>query len=219
MSVLLFIVVIAVSYLIVRVGSIALKLTGMEKSMARFHALSAFSGTGFTTRDAERIVNHPRRRRIVTHLIILGNAGIVSVIAAFVLTLGGAGVLRPVVNVLLIVLFISILSKVAMHRSFAQRLTDRIRSMLVRRFHFEEGMVEELLQQADGHGVARILLGETSGLAGRSLEESGLRERDLLVLSIERDEGVLPVPRPDVQLRAGDRLVVYGRLEEAERLI
>jgi hypothetical protein len=63
--------------------------------VARFQALSAFSGTGFTTREAERIVNHPRRRKIVIYLIMLGNAGIVSVIATFVVTLRGSGTLRP----------------------------------------------------------------------------------------------------------------------------
>ena len=87
MSVVLLIVFICVSYLIVRIGAIALEMTGMEKSRARFQALSVFSGTGITTREAEMVVGHPRRRKIVTYLMILGNAGIVSVIATFVLSL------------------------------------------------------------------------------------------------------------------------------------
>ena len=76
MSVILLIVFVCVSYLIVRIGAIALEMTGMDRSRARFQALSAFTGTGFTTRETEMVINHPRRRKIVTYLMILGNAGI-----------------------------------------------------------------------------------------------------------------------------------------------
>jgi hypothetical protein len=72
--------VIFLSFLIVRTGAVALMITRMEEKKARFQALSAFSGTVFTTRKAESVVNHPQRRRIVSTLIILGNAGIVTVI-------------------------------------------------------------------------------------------------------------------------------------------
>ena len=72
--------VILFSFLIVRAAAIAFMMTGMDQKRARFQALSAFSGTGFTTKEAELIVNHPRRRQIATWLMILGNAGIVTVI-------------------------------------------------------------------------------------------------------------------------------------------
>ena len=74
--------VIIVSFLIVRAAAIALRMTGMTEQRARFQALSAFSGTGFTTREAEIVVNHPQRRKIMTWLMILGNAGIVTVIVS-----------------------------------------------------------------------------------------------------------------------------------------
>jgi hypothetical protein len=45
MSVVLLVIFVVVSYLIMRVGAIALEMTGMEKSKARFQALSAFTGT------------------------------------------------------------------------------------------------------------------------------------------------------------------------------
>ena len=51
---------ILISFLFVRAASIALMMTGLEKKKARFQALSAFSGTGFTTKEAEAIVNHPQ---------------------------------------------------------------------------------------------------------------------------------------------------------------
>ena len=88
MGVILLFFFIVISFLIVRVGAVALELTGLEKNKALFQALSAFTGTGFTTRESEMIVGHPQRRRVVTILMVLGTAGIVSVIATFVLLHG-----------------------------------------------------------------------------------------------------------------------------------
>ena len=61
-------------------GSIALEATGMERRKARFQALSAMTGTGFTTGEAESVVNHPKRRRIVTWLILMGTTGVLTLL-------------------------------------------------------------------------------------------------------------------------------------------
>jgi Trk-type K+ transport system membrane component len=69
---------------IVKVGSIAFQLTGMEPKMAMFQSLSAFTNTGFTTSAAEDVVQHRKRRIIATVLIIMGYIGIVGVIVTLV---------------------------------------------------------------------------------------------------------------------------------------
>lgn len=218
MSVVLLIVFICVSYLIVRIGAIALEMTGMEKSRSRFQALSAFSGTGFTTREAELVVGHPRRRKIITYLMVLGNAGIVSVIATFVLSLRQSG-FRPSLNLVIIAASLFVLYRIASHQKFAKKLTQKIRQTLREKLHFEKVHVEDLLQQSDGYGVATILIGNESRVAGSTLSESGFKERDLMVLSIERDEGVIPVPKAQNKIHAGDRLTCYGKLENLKGLV
>ncbi len=89
MNLLLLIATLIVSVVAVRIGAVAFNLTGLEWSTAKFQALSCFSGTGFTTREAELVIASPRRRRIATYLIILGHAGFVAMIATF------ANSLRP----------------------------------------------------------------------------------------------------------------------------
>lgn len=42
--------------------------------------MSAFTGTEFTTREVNLVVNHPTRRRIISWMMFLGNARIVAVI-------------------------------------------------------------------------------------------------------------------------------------------
>ena len=48
-----------ISFLVVRAAAIAFMLTGLDRHKAIFQALSAFTGTGFTTREAERVTSHP----------------------------------------------------------------------------------------------------------------------------------------------------------------
>lgn len=219
MSVVLLIVFICISYLVVRIGAIALEMTGMDRSRARFQALSAFSGTGFTTKEAELVVNHPRRRKIVSYLMILGNAGIVSVIATFVLSLRQAGTYRPSLNLVIIAASLFVLYRIASHQKLAKRLTQKIRETLREKLHFEKVRVEELLHQSDGYGIASILVGRRSKVAGLTLSESGFREKELMVLSVERDEGMIPVPKAQTKIQVGDRLICYGKLENIQGLI
>lgn len=219
MSIALLIIFICISYLAVRIGAIALEMTGMEKSMARFQALSAFSGTGFTTRESERIVNHPRRRKIVTYLIILGNAGIVSVIATFVVSMKASGVSRLSLNLGIIIVVLFILYKIAMYHKFAQKLREKTRKTLREKFHFERVNIEEILSQSEGYGVASVAVGKDSRLAGMGLSESGLRDEDLMVLSIENDEEMIPVPKAQTIIKRGDRLLCYGKLVNLKKLV
>lgn len=218
MSVILLIIFVCISYLIVRIGAIALEMTGMEKSKARFQALSAFTGTGFTTREAEAVINHPRRRKIVTYLMILGNAGIVTVIATFVVSLRPSGIFRPSLNLVIVAASLFILYRITVHQEFARKLTSKIRETLRKTLHFEKVHIEEILQQSEGYGVASVLIEKESKIAGLSLRQSGLRERDLMVLSIERDEGVIPVPKAQNKIHVGDRLICYGKLKNLKGL-
>jgi hypothetical protein len=77
-------VLMSLSIFIIRIAAVAMRLTGLDDSSARFQALSAFTGTGFTTTESEMIVNYPVRRRIVSVLMIIGNLGLVGVFATLV---------------------------------------------------------------------------------------------------------------------------------------
>ena len=65
---------------------LALPLTGLSKDLAEFQAISAFTGSGFTTRESEEVMNHPLRRRITMHLMLLENAGIVIAASSMIIS-------------------------------------------------------------------------------------------------------------------------------------
>jgi len=80
-------VIAAFSLLAIRVATMALVMTGLSSDTASFQCYSAFFGVGFTTREAELVVNHPVRRRIIRDLILAGNIGLTSSLATLVATM------------------------------------------------------------------------------------------------------------------------------------
>ncbi|WP_103028133.1 hypothetical protein [Salinibacter altiplanensis] len=83
--------VVAVSILVTRIATRALMLTGLSRETARFQARSIITGTGFTTDEAEHVVNHPVRRRITLTLMLVGNAVLVTALSTFVLSFTSTG--------------------------------------------------------------------------------------------------------------------------------
>ena len=84
------VVIVLFALLIVRFGSSVVQLTGMSQPIAQFQAASAFFGVGFTTKEAELVVDHPVRRRIILHLIVMGNIGLTSALATLLVTFMGS---------------------------------------------------------------------------------------------------------------------------------
>ena len=78
--------------------------------------------------------------------------------------------------------------------------------------------VRQRLGEAVGYGVAEIHVDAGSVIDGTTLGESGLRDRDITVLVIENDFGVVPNPTSEWVLNAGDRLLCFGRLAEMRSL-
>ena len=60
---------------------------------------------------------------------------------------------------------------------------------------------------------------EGSDLVGRAIGESGLRNRDITVLTLTRGAKVIPNPRIERVLEVDDRLLCFGKLEAMRDLV
>jgi Trk K+ transport system NAD-binding subunit len=207
-------VTIAISMLIVRTGAIALMMTGMSFDKAKFQALSAFSGTGFTTHEAERVVNNPRRRKIVTWLMILGNVGIVTVIVTATSSFASTKGLEIGLNLLFMIGGLGLIIIIARHAPFVRRWEIFAQSRLKRLKIFEDdSSIDELLHISDGYGVVRVQLLEGSQYIGETLSAINATLEHSFVLGIERDNEWIPTPRLTRKLLVDDYMVIYGKLE------
>jgi hypothetical protein len=207
------------SFLVVRGASVALMMTGMEKKKARFQALSAFSGTGFTTKEAEFVVNHPQRRKIVTWLIIFGNAGIVTVIVTATSSMATSRGYHLPINIVILAVGIFLIYKIATYKKFTRYWEKFIENKLIKSPVFEEATTEELLHFLEGYGLVKKIVGVKSGLIGKTLVKSHLREKGAVVLGIEREKSWIPVPKAGEVIKRGDRLVVYGPLNALKDIL
>ncbi len=207
-------IVIFVLILFVRAAAVALEITGLDKGTAIFQALSAFSGTGFTTHEAESIMNPPVRRKIAILLMILGTAGVATVIITstshFVTT---AGYQLPI-DVLILLVGLSPLYKIATYKGFIKRWERFIEAKLVKlpSFAWQE-QIESHFHHSEDNGLVRVIITENSPFIGKSLLESGLSTEGLQVQSIERGKSWIPLPKTEERIQVGDRIVVYGTLE------
>ncbi len=213
------VIAVLISLLVVRGAAIALMMTGMDRDRARFQALSAFSGTGFTTREAESVVNNPRRRRIVSWLMITGNAGVVAVIVTATSSLvSSKGVDIPISAVALVAAAF-VIYRIAMHQGVLKRWDIFIEDRIVKSRVLEEISTEDLLHFGEGYGLVREIITDRSLLAGRSLIDARLSSKGLLVLGIERGPRWLPIPAASTVIEQGDRLVVYGPMAVLKALL
>lgn len=211
-------IAILISFLFVRAAAIALMMTGLDKRKARFQALSAFSGTGFTTKEAELIVNHPRRRKIVTWLMIMGNAGIVMVIVTATSSLATSRGYQLPVNVLVLAVGIFLIYKIATYRKFTRKWENFIERKLLKSPAYEEEATEDLLHFLEGYALVKKIITGKSPLAGNSLSKCRLNEKGLLVLGIERGKKWIPTPEAREKMLEGDSIIVYGPLGVLRKL-
>ena len=79
--------------------------------------------------------------------------------------------------------------------------------------------VRQRLTVSTGYGVAELLVHEGAELIGCTIAESGLRDRDIAVLTLHRGTTVIPNPKGTRELEAGDRLLCFGKLEEMRGMI
>lgn len=210
-------IAISVSLLVVRAGAIALMMTGMSFDKAKFQALSAFSGTGFTTREAERVVNDPRRRRIVSMLMVLGNAGIVTVIVAATSSFARAEGLQIGMNVLVLFGGIGLIVLGARHAPIVRRWENFAQERLAKFKIFEEDTaIDALLHIAEGYGVSRVRVAENSTVIGKTISEVNERLEHAFVLGIERNNDWVSTPSLNTKVHKDDDVVIYGKLENVE---
>ena len=79
--------------------------------------------------------------------------------------------------------------------------------------NFPEIDLRQRLTVSAGYGVAEIHVPEGAEFVGKTIMESGLREKDITVLTLYRDSKVIPNPRSQRVLQAADRLLCFGRLD------
>lgn len=206
-------VLLSVSVFIMRIASVALRLTGMAEDSARFQALSAFTGTGFTTSEAEVIVNYPLRRRIISLLMIIGNMGLVTVFATFVVSLISTdGEVEAVVQQVIWLIGMLLLFWFLMLNSYVDRaICSLISKFLQSKTLLGKRHFHRMLQVGNGYSVSEHRISQASKDRGYSVSRKELELLGLTVLAVRTADGIISSDfTTSENLKTGDVLVLYG---------
>jgi hypothetical protein len=214
-------IIITFSILINRIATVALTLTGLSRESARFQARSALTGVGFTTNEAEHVVNHPVRRRIIMLLMLTGSAGVVTAIASLIISFtdiktGTSFTLR----ILFLLAGVALLWAAATNRVFDRYLSKLITWALRRYTHLALQDYSSLLHLAKNYMVTEMDVDENDWMANRRLAEVKFKDEGILVLGITRADGTyIGAPAGPTRILPKDRLILYGRRSTIEKVV
>jgi hypothetical protein len=216
----LMLVVLTIWLFILWFGSIALEATGMERKRARFQAMSALTGTGFTTREAEDIVSHPRRRLIAGWLMFLGNAGILLfLLIILIIVIVGIKPAKSMSPAFIIALAIPPIALMVLYWiGVLDKLATKIVNWMKRSGYFTaELSSREIIHQAGDYSIARLTIGRKAPEVDRKISNTSLAKQGITILAIERGDKTLPFPEAKETVLAGDHLLCYGETAQISK--
>lgn len=203
-------VLFAMSVAIVRIASVAMRLTGLPETVARFQCLSALTGTGFTTGESEMIVNYPIRRRILVALMILGNLGLISIGATFIVAFVDTGTDADAVflQAVAFAAAIGLTFIVATNRPLDRAMCGLIGAVLLKVTSLGARRYQRLLQLENGYSVAEHVCRTTAMPTVASVTPD---DDTLLLLSVRpAGRGQIVRPAGDITLSPNDIVVCYA---------
>jgi Trk-type K+ transport system membrane component len=209
-----FFVVGVISVAFTKLAAGALIATGVPPESAMFQARSAFSGAGFTTNEAENVVNHRVRRRIIGTTMFVGSLGtptlVLTVLVGFIAPGPGSTTERALVTISgVLLILIAVLNRPVQrrlervgHRYVHRRLIPALSSNRL-----------DLLTLSDEFAVQAVKLEATPEESVRSLRGLATAFPDVTILGVRRGKTYFGAPPVDIRLLAGDELVIYAHRE------
>ncbi len=205
--------VVSLSALITKIATIALAHTGLSTESAKFQARSAYTGVGFSTSESEKIVNHPVRRKIVYSLMLIGNAGIVTVMSSLILTFILPNTLASKLYGLLIVVGGMILVWLGIRSRWVDRALSRIISKMLHKYTSIQILdFAAVLHLKEDYRISEIKIQDDNWMAYKTLQEMQLRHEGITVLGVDRDDlDYLGSPSGEFEILPGDVVTLYGK--------
>ncbi|HKJ65924.1 MAG TPA: TrkA C-terminal domain-containing protein [Desulfopila sp.] len=213
--------VLGISLVITRIATTALSLTGLSWEAARFQSRSAFTGTGFTTKEAEKIVSHPLRRKIIMMLMVARSAGFLSIIMSLILSFGSTAGddTSRLLNFAWLLGGVGLLWILASSDYLELWMRRVIKKGLKRWTDLELHDYTDLLKLTDDYTVIELEVEKDDWLAKKTLKKCCLSEEGILVLGIYRTDGsYVGAPASDTKMYPGDIIVLYGRSKALHEL-
>lgn len=198
---------------LIEIITVLFKLTGLSEEKARFQVISLLTGSGFTTKEAELITQHPTRRKLAQFLMLLGYVGFLTETSFLVNLIKSSFTLQ---NIAIILLFFTFIWSVIKNKLLLSFFDDFIERIILKKYTRKKspGKVYKLVTRAKGYGIYNIIIDENSPLLGVSLKNSNLKPNNIIILNIDKGNEFIGFPKRDYVLENGDNILLYGKVDQ-----
>lgn len=210
------------SLLATRLATAVLMHTGMSRDNARFQARSAWTNSGYTTSQSECMVKHPQRRKVLMVLMLLGNVGLATTTAAFIIGMTGSGSTEHNVylNAGILVAGIGFLLYLSKNRHFTAALDNLIDWVMLRFLRISRPGCSYICHFSDDYKLLEVELPVNHQLLNRKLGDLKTDEYNVKILQVIGSDGdVYMTPDRSMILTAGMKFVVFGNDRQIEEML
>jgi len=216
-----FIILIYIVMIFIEVSIISLKITGMSREKARFQVISLLTSTGFTTRESELITQHPIRRKIAERIMIFKYFA--SIIGTATLFNVYVELLKEQIKTIDIVIWLIMLSAIfgiLKNKWIILRIDTFVERSLVKQARENKRRYNsQALLDSEDFGIVDVVLDQGNYLVGLRIKDSGLKSKFIQVLQIGKGDKNYPFPKPEYIFEDGDKLTIYGKMDEVKNLV
>ncbi len=213
-SIILFILFIFIYMVIAEIFVMLFRITGLTDEKARFQVISMLTNSGYTTKEAELLVNSKIRRKLSRFVMIFGYAFTVTIVSTVVNVflqfrdtfIGGAIALIPMVLGILAVLWFIKRSK------WLSSFVDKIIMKIANRFLYDENSNPIIIIEDYGNLVlAKIELKiMPKELDGIGLSESNIKSNYGINILFRKTLKGQFLPEANTVFEQGDKIIVVG---------
>ncbi|MEG0784856.1 MAG: TrkA C-terminal domain-containing protein [Christensenella sp.] len=215
-SIALFFAVTVMYIMIIDIFTVLFRMSGMSEEKAKFQVISLLTNSGFTTKESELITGKLVRRRLGRTVMLFGYIFSVTIITVFVnLFMNLPKAMQQdfwTLTVVLLMIFVAfmIIKRISGVKKKFSTVIERLGRRLM--FHGQVNIISVIDQYAKGvvADVGVDVLPEV--LVGKTLEQISMPTAyGVRIILIQRNGQVLDYITKDMNVEAGDKLVVFGR--------
>lgn len=205
-----FLLFITILIFIIEIITVLFSLTGLPTDKARFQVISLLTGSGFTTKESELIMQHSSTRKLAQVIMIIGYIGFVTGIS-FLINIMRTSLSVP--GIIGIIIFFVCAVFILKNRYVVENFDSLIKRIILGGAKkVPKSDIYELINNK-GYGLYKIFVNENSSIVGKSLKENNLKESGIQVLNIDRGSELINSPDGNEIIQNGDTLLVYGKTE------
>lgn len=214
MNIALLLIIFFIIFIIAEIGTIALKLTGLNIETARFQAISLITNTGFTTSESELIVRNNTRKRIAAFLMVTFYISLPLIIATVLETLSTG---FTFINLLIIAIGLVLSYSLMRNRRFIYFIEKTIERYLIDYNVVKQSSLQEIFSLDSDYKIIQVII-ENRQIIGKPLSQLALQNHEIIILAIERGSELIKRSKGHHTLELGDRVLLYGKLENIKKI-